>query len=140
MPERAGVGLAFCLTPTPYFQKPVPPKEPCPSKPETLSISTSQGPSSLAISSPLHTIPRQALPPYAIPLVLFLLVTSAVILLSLQRLCNRRRWNAVHLYPGLTCADSNTHTFFLNSSPGSLEASEAGDSRKVSLLPLLGRG
>lgn len=135
------MGLAFCLTPTPYFQKRVPPKEPCLLKPETPSTPTSQEPSSLATSSPSHTIPLQALLPYAIPLVLVLLVTLAVILLlSLQRLCNRSHWKDVHLYPGLTCADSNTHTLFLNSSPGSLEASEAGNSRKVSLLPLLGRG
>lgn len=116
-PTSAGTGQR-CL------QKRVPPKEPCLLKPETPSIPTSQEPSSLAISSPLHTVLRQGLLPYAMPLVLVLLVTSAVILLSLQRLCNCSRWKAVHLYPGLTCADSNTHTLFLNS-PGSLDASEA---------------
>lgn len=127
-------------------EKPVPPKEPCPLKSGKPRVYSSQEPSPSAISSvswtPERNVTQQALPNFALPvvlvlMVLVLLVTSAVILLLAQR-CHRRA-KVLHPYPGLVCGDTNIHTVFSlpSSSPGSLEASDAGD--KVSLVPLLGR-
>ena len=132
------------------FQKPVPNKEPCPLTPGKSSILSSQEPSSPAIPSVSwtseHKAPQQAWPSlsFALFLVLVLLVTSAIILLALQR--HHRRLNqgkaVQHPYPSLVCSDLDTHTHFLHSSsPASLETSEARDSwKEVSLSPLLGRG
>lgn len=132
------------------FQKPVPNKEPCPLTPGKSSILSSQEPSSSAIPSVSwtseHKAPQQAWPSlsFALFLVLVLLVTSAIILLALQR--HHRRLNqgkaVQHLYPSLVCSDLDTHTRFLHSSsPASLETSEARDIwKEVSLSPLLGRG
>lgn len=93
-------------------EKPAPTKEPCPLKPETPSVLSSQETSSPAISSPPrtteHTIHWQALLTFALPLVLVLLVTSAAILLFA-----RKRHSPYLPYPG-----SNT-------SGGSLVTSEA---------------
>lgn len=111
------MGFASCFLPTPYSQKPSSTKESSPLKPETLNVLSSQ-------EAPEDTVPWQT---FALPLVLVLLLTSAVILLfALQRhsLC--------HSNPGLAFRDSKT-------SRGALEASEEGDSW-VSLLPLLAGG
>lgn len=125
-------------------EKPVPPKEPCPLKSGKPS---SQEPSPSAISSLSWTsehITQQPLPNFALPAVLVLavlvlLVTSAVILLLAQQ-CHRRAKVVLHPHSGLVCGDTNIHTVFSlpSSSPGSLEASEAGN-KEVSLVPLLGR-
>ncbi|XP_058386874.1 IGF-like family receptor 1 [Diceros bicornis minor] len=129
-------------------EKPVPTKELCLLTPGKPSVLSSQEPSSPAISSHPWTsernVPQQALPSFALPLVMVLLLTStAILLLALQRHCRRRQGKArLHPYPGLVCSDPTTHTLssLHSSSPGSLEASEAGDSwKRVSLLPLLGR-
>ncbi|XDA83285.1 IGF-like family receptor 1 [Ovis aries] len=133
----------------PCREKPVPNKEPCPLTPGKSSILSSQEPSSSAIPSVSwtseHKAPQQAWPSlsFALFLVLVLLVTSAIILLALQR--HHRRLNqgkaVQHLYPSLVCSDLDTHTRFLHSSsPASLETSEARDIwKEVSLSPLLGR-
>uniref|UniRef100_A0A673VM93 IGF-like family receptor 1 n=2 Tax=Suricata suricatta TaxID=37032 RepID=A0A673VM93_SURSU len=124
-------------------EKPVPPKEPCPLKSGKPEVFSSQEPSPSAISSlswtPEHNVTRQALPNFALPVVLVLmglvlLVTSAVILLLAQQ-CHRRAKVVLHPYPGLVCGDTNISTVLSlpSSSPGSLEASE------VSLVPLLGK-
>lgn len=142
------MGHASRFTPT-YLQRSVPPKEPCPLNTGKPSVLSSQEPSPSAISTVRwtseHNVTQQALLNFALPvvlvlLVLVLLVTSAVILLLAQR-CHRQA-KGLHPYPGLVCGDTNTHTLFSlhSSSPGSLEASEAGVSRKVALVPLLGRG
>ncbi|XP_046537194.1 IGF-like family receptor 1 isoform X1 [Equus quagga] len=124
-------------------EKPVPTKELC--RPSVLS---SQEPSSPATSSLPGTsernVPQQALPSFALPLVLVLLLTSTVmLLLALRRHCRRRGQGkaGLHTYPASACGDPNTQGLTsLESSPGSLEASEAGHSwKEVSLLPLLGR-
>ncbi|KAM5296411.1 IGF-like family receptor 1 isoform 3-T6 [Glossophaga mutica] len=104
-------------------EKLAPTKEPCPLKPETPSILSSQESSSLVSSSPPwtseHTAPWQALLTIALPLVLVLLVTSAIILrLAQQRHSPHHHGKAVHPYPDSACGDPNT-------SPGSLEAPEA---------------
>ncbi|XP_045041340.2 IGF-like family receptor 1 isoform X3 [Desmodus rotundus] len=104
-------------------EKPAPTKEPCPLKPETPSVLSSQESSSLAISSPPwtseHTAPWQGLLTIALPLVLVLLVTSATIIrLVQQRHSSHHHRKAVHPYPDSACGDPNT-------SPRSLEASEA---------------
>nr|XP_030730590.1 IGF-like family receptor 1 isoform X5 [Globicephala melas] len=131
--------------------RPVPNKEPCPLTRGKLSVLSSQEPSLPAISSLLwtseHKVPQQAWPSWSfdLSLVLVLLMTSAeILLLALQR--HRRRHHqgkaVQHPYPGLVCNDLNIHTLFSLhlSPPGSLEASEAGDSGKeVPLPPLLGR-
>ncbi|XP_030730586.1 IGF-like family receptor 1 isoform X1 [Globicephala melas] len=132
-------------------RQPVPNKEPCPLTRGKLSVLSSQEPSLPAISSLLwtseHKVPQQAWPSWSfdLSLVLVLLMTSAeILLLALQR--HRRRHHqgkaVQHPYPGLVCNDLNIHTLFSLhlSPPGSLEASEAGDSGKeVPLPPLLGR-
>lgn len=126
-------------------EKPVPNKEPCPLTPGKPSILGSQEPGSSAIPRLLWTteqkVPQQAWPilSFALSLVLVLIVTSAMILLALQRHRSRRHQGKAvqHPNPGLVCSD-NTHTLFLHSSsPGSLEDSEAGDSWKEVSLPLL---
>ncbi|XP_053523595.1 IGF-like family receptor 1 [Artibeus jamaicensis] len=104
-------------------EEPAPTKEPCPLKPETPSVLSSQESTSLMISSPSwtseHTAPWQVLLTIALPLVLVLLVTSATILrLTQQRHSPHHQGKAVHLYPGLTHGGPNT-------SPDSPEASEA---------------
>lgn len=113
-------------------------------KPEVFS---SQEPSPSAISSlswtSEHNVTRQALQTSAqavvlVLSVLVLLVTSAAILLLAQQ-C-RRQAKVLHPCPGLVCGDTNIHTFLHSSSPGPLEAPEAGDSwKEVALVPLLGR-
>ncbi|XP_032697620.1 IGF-like family receptor 1 isoform X1 [Lontra canadensis] len=112
-------------------QRSIPPKEPCPLKSGKPDVLSSQDPSPSPISSLSWTSERsvtQVLPNFALPvvlvfMVLVLLVTSAVVLLVGQW-CHRQA--KVVLHP--------------SSSPGSLEASETGDSRKeVALVPLLGR-
>ncbi|ELV09374.1 IGF-like family receptor 1 [Tupaia chinensis] len=71
----------------------------------------------------------------ALLVVLVLLVTLTVILLILWRHGCRPKGNAVTLpYPAFVCRGPDTH-----SSQGALEASEIGNSWKVSLLPLLCR-
>ncbi|XP_045702566.1 IGF-like family receptor 1 isoform X2 [Phyllostomus hastatus] len=104
-------------------EKPAPTKEPCPLKPETPSVLSSQESSSLTVSSPPrtseHTAPWQALLTIALPLVLVLLVTSAIILwLAQQRHSSHHHGKAVHPYSGIARGDPNI-------SPGSLEAPEA---------------
>ncbi|XP_057568489.1 IGF-like family receptor 1 isoform X2 [Hippopotamus amphibius kiboko] len=129
-------------------REPVPSKEPCPLPPGKLSVLSSQKPSTPPILSlpwtSEHKVPQQAWPSlnFTLSLVLVLLVTSAIILLlALQRhRCHHHQGKAVqHPYPGLVCNDLNAHTLFSlhSSSPGSLEASEAGDSCKEVSLPLL---
>lgn len=138
------MGHAPRFTPA-YLQRSVPPKEPCPLNTGKPSVLSSQEPSPSATSSVRwtseHNVTQQALPNFALVLVLLvlvLLVTSAVILLLAQR-CHLQA-KGLHPYLGLVCGDTNTHTLFSHSSsPGSLEASEAGVSRKVALFPLLGR-
>uniref|UniRef100_A0A671F0I9 IGF-like family receptor 1 n=1 Tax=Rhinolophus ferrumequinum TaxID=59479 RepID=A0A671F0I9_RHIFE len=118
-------------------EKSVPTKEPCPLKLETPSLN-SQESSSPDIYSPEqtseHNAPRQALPTFALPLVLVLLLTSAAIFLfALQRHRRCRQGKVIlHPYPGLACGDSNTHTFSQSSPSGFKEASKAGNPRKVS--------
>lgn len=131
-------------------QRSVPPKEPCPLKSGKPDVLSSQEPSPSPISSlswtSEHSVTQQALPNFALPVVLVfavlvLLVTSAMILLLAQR-CHRQAKVVLHPCPGVVCGDTNIHNVFFphSSSPGSLEASEAGDSRKdVALVPLLGR-
>ncbi|XP_072607350.1 IGF-like family receptor 1 isoform X2 [Vulpes vulpes] len=128
-------------------ERPVPPKEPCPLKSWKPEVFSSQEPSPSAISSLSWTsernVTRQALQTSAQPVVLVLsvlvlLVTSAAILLLAQQ-C-RRQAKVLHPCPGLVCGDTNIHTFLHSSSPGPLEAPEAGDSwKEVALVPLLGR-
>lgn len=134
-----------------YLQRSVPPKEPCPLKSGRPTVLSSQEPSPSAISSLSWTserkVTQQALPNFALPVVLVLvvlvlLVTSAVILLLAQR-CHRQAKVVLHPYPGLVCGDTNIHTLFPahSSSSGSREASEAGGpSKEVALVPLVGRG
>ncbi|XP_022259959.2 IGF-like family receptor 1 isoform X1 [Canis lupus familiaris] len=128
-------------------ERPVPPKEPCPLKSWKPEVFSSQEPSPSAISSlswtSEHNVTRQALQTSAqavvlVLSVLVLLVTSAAILLLAQQ-C-RRQAKVLHPCPGLVCGDTNIHTFLHSSSPGPLEAPEAGDSwKEVALVPLLGR-
>ncbi|XP_035869226.1 IGF-like family receptor 1 isoform X3 [Phyllostomus discolor] len=103
--------------------KPAPTKEPCPLKPGTPSVLSSQESSSLTVSSPPwtseHTAPWQAFLTIALPLVLVLLVTSATILrLAQRRHSSHHHRKAVHPYSDIACSDPNI-------SPGSLEAPEA---------------
>lgn len=144
-----GGGQVSCFTPT-CLQRPVPPKEPCPLKSWKPEVFSSQEPSPSAISSLSWTsernvtLTRQALQTSAQPVVLVLsvlvlLVTSAAILLLAQQ-CHRQA-KVLHPCPGLVCGDTNIPTFLHSSSPGPLEAPEAGDSwKEVALVPLLGRG
>ncbi|XP_022380684.1 IGF-like family receptor 1 isoform X1 [Enhydra lutris kenyoni] len=131
-------------------QRSIPPKEPCPLKSGKPDVLSSQDPSPSPISSLSWTSERsvtQVLPNFALPVVLVfvvlvLLITSGVVLLVAQR-CHHQAKVVLHPYPGLVCEDTNIHTLLFSlhsSSPGSLEASETGDSRKeVALVPLLGR-
>ncbi|XP_035869224.1 IGF-like family receptor 1 isoform X1 [Phyllostomus discolor] len=107
----------------PHAPKPAPTKEPCPLKPGTPSVLSSQESSSLTVSSPPwtseHTAPWQAFLTIALPLVLVLLVTSATILrLAQRRHSSHHHRKAVHPYSDIACSDPNI-------SPGSLEAPEA---------------
>lgn len=115
----------------PCLEKSVPTKEPCPLKLETSSSASYQEPNSPEIYSSEqteseHSVPRQALLSFALPLVLVLLFTSAaVFLFALQRHRRGRQRKAIHYpYPSLAC-DSNTHTFLPSSPSGFMEASEA---------------
>ncbi|XP_037373868.1 IGF-like family receptor 1 [Talpa occidentalis] len=112
-------------------EKPVPTKEPC-------SLATS----SLSRTSPA-TEPLSAVPSFVLPVVLVLLALAGVLLLALRkrRCCHRRGKAHLRPCPGLVWGDTNTHSplSLHQSTPGSLEASEAGDSWKTSLPPLLGR-
>ncbi|XP_036895569.1 IGF-like family receptor 1 [Sturnira hondurensis] len=104
-------------------EKPAPTKEPCPLKPETPSVPSSQESTSLTTSSPSwtseHTAPWQALLTIALPLVLVLLVTSATILwLTWQRHSPHHHRKPGHSHSDLVHGD-------LNPSPGSLKASKA---------------
>ncbi|XP_014440927.1 IGF-like family receptor 1 isoform X2 [Tupaia chinensis] len=113
-------------------ERPVPTKESCPLTTGKTSFSSSPEPSSPASFSrtPEHNVLLQAL-----LVVLVLLVTLTVILLILWRHGCRPKGNAVTLpYPAFVCRGPDTH-----SSQGALEASEIGNSWKVSLLPLLCR-
>ncbi|XP_008573909.1 PREDICTED: IGF-like family receptor 1 isoform X1 [Galeopterus variegatus] len=128
------------------LERPVPTKKYCPLTSGKPSVPSSQEPSSPASSSLSWTsehISRQALPSFALPVVLLLLLTLAVILLlALRRhLCLPSR-KAVSLpYTGSVCGAPNTHSLSLHSlSPGALEASKTGNRwKEVSLLPLLSR-
>ncbi|XP_034879751.1 IGF-like family receptor 1 isoform X2 [Mirounga leonina] len=125
-------------------ERSVPPKEPCPLKSGRPTVLSSQEPSLLWTSE--RKVAQQALPNFALPvvlvlLVLVLLVTSAVILLLAQR-CHRQAKVVLHPYPGLACGDTDIHTLFPvhSSSSGSREASEAGGPLKeAALVPLVGR-
>ncbi|XP_066098645.1 IGF-like family receptor 1 isoform X3 [Saccopteryx bilineata] len=115
-------------TPPRCREKPVPTKEPCTVKPETPSVLNSLESSLPAISNASrtseYTSPWQALLTFAPPVVLVLLVTAAaILLLTLQRHSRA----ILHPYPDLAC-DYNT-------SRGSLEASEAGDSGFSASIP-----
>lgn len=112
-------------------------------------VLSSQEPGPSAISSLSWTLERkvaqQALPNFALPVVLVLmvlglLVTSAVILLLAQR-CHRRAKVVLHPCPGVVCGNTNIHTLFpAHSSSGSQEASEAGaPPKEAALVPLVGR-
>ncbi|XP_025710312.1 IGF-like family receptor 1 isoform X1 [Callorhinus ursinus] len=131
-------------------ERSVPPKEPCPLKSGRPVVLSSQEPGPSAISSLSWTLERkvaqQALPDFALPVVLVLmvlglLVTSAVILLLAQR-CHRRAKVVLHPCPGVVCGNTNIHTLFPahSSSSGSQEASEAGaPPKEAALVPLVGR-
>ncbi|KAM5210519.1 IGF-like family receptor 1 isoform 2-T4 [Hipposideros larvatus] len=113
-------------------EKSVPTKERYSLKLETPSSPSSQEPSSPEMYSSEqteseHTVPRQALLSFALPLVLVLLFTSAAIFLfALQRHRRCRQGKAIlYPYPSLASGDSNTHMFLHSSPSGFMEVSEA---------------
>ncbi|XP_055001193.1 IGF-like family receptor 1 [Sorex araneus] len=99
-------------------EKPVPSKELCPFSSSSLPVT----------AGPVPSVP---LPSFVLPMVLVLLPAGVVgLLFILQRHHLSRRKGVSYPCPGFACKDLDTPVTQYWSTPGSLDISEAGDSRK----------
>lgn len=116
-------------------QKPIPPKEVCPLKPEEAGVSSSPGRWSLKqttkneVSSRPGFVPPSVLPLAVLPLFLVLLLILAVVLLSLFK-------RKVRSHPCSSLAFGDPRTSGHWPCPGSLEVLRSRNRGKTSLLQL----
>lgn len=117
-------------------QKPIPPKEVCPLKPEEAGVSSSPGRWSLRqttqneVSSRRAFVPPSVLPLAVLPLFLVLLLILAVVLLSLFK--RKVRSHPCSSLAGPQYPSTSVHW----PCPGSLEGLGSGNRGKTSLLQL----